>query len=58
VLPPPPTAAHMATLCDVDAKAWICQVRDQQILAPSPVAKYYDIKRTGPGEVRYGGPGN
>jgi hypothetical protein len=56
-LPPPPAAAHMLTLCDVDAKAWVCWIRDQQSLAPPTVAKYYDIKRVGFGEARYGGPG-
>lgn len=57
ILPPPPTAAHMFTLCEVDAKAWVCDVRDQQILASPTVAKYYDIRRVGAGETRYGGPG-
>jgi hypothetical protein len=56
VLPPPATAAHMATLCDVDAKAWVCWYRDKQS-ASATVPKYYDIRRVGFGEVRYGGPG-
>jgi Neprosin len=55
-LPSSPTAAPMITLCDVDAKAWVCWYRDQQSLS-STVPKYYDIARTGFGAVRYGGPG-
>jgi hypothetical protein len=58
VLPPPRTAAHMFTLCDVDAKKWACLIRDQQQLGLPAVARYYDIKRTGHGDTRYGGPGN
>jgi hypothetical protein len=54
---PPTEAAHMFTLCDVDAKAWICWYRDQQSTAAT-VPKYYDIQRVGFGDTRYGGPGN
>jgi Neprosin len=56
VLPPTSRAAHMFTLCDVDAKAWVCWYRDQQLLSAT-VPKYYDIQRAGFGDTRYGGPG-
>jgi hypothetical protein len=56
VLPPTSRAAHMFTLCDVDAKAWVCWYRDQQSLSAT-VPKYYDIQRVGFGDTRYGGPG-
>lgn len=56
VLPPASNAAHMFTLCDVDAKAWVCWYRDQQSLTAT-VPKYYDIRRVGFGDTRYGGPG-
>jgi Neprosin len=56
VLPPSSKAAHMFTLCDVDAKAWICWYRDQQSLTAT-VPKYYDIGRVGFGDTRDGGPG-
>jgi Neprosin len=49
-------AASMATLCDVDAKAWVCWYRDQQGLSRT-VAKYYDISRVAFGATTYGGPG-
>jgi hypothetical protein len=49
-------AGSMATLCDVDAKAWVCWYRDQQSLSRT-VAKYYDISRVAFGATRYGGPG-
>jgi hypothetical protein len=56
VLPPAASAAHMFTLCDVDAKAWICWYRDQQsLIATAP--NYYDIQRVAFGDTRYGGPG-
>ena len=32
-LPPSSNATHMFTLCDVDAGAWICWYRDQQLLS-------------------------
>ena len=54
-----PTAANAATnftLCDVDAHAWVCWYRDQQVLG-STVPRDYDIARTGFGSTRYGGPG-
>jgi len=51
-----PSAASMATLCDVDAKDWICWYRDKQALSQT-VPKYYDIGRVGYGATRYGGPG-
>lgn len=57
VLPPPRTAAHMFTLCDVDAKAWVCSIGDKQQLSPPAIASYYNVKRTGFGDTRYGGPG-
>jgi len=50
-------AATMATLCDVDAKAWVCFYRDQQSAGATDV-NYYDIvNHTAFGAVRYGGPG-
>jgi hypothetical protein len=53
------TAASMTTLCDVDAKAWVCWYRDQQNLGQTPPnPKYYGIQRTGFGATRYGGPGH
>jgi len=51
-----PKAASMSTLCDVDAKAWICWYRDKQLLTDT-VPAYYDIGRVSFGAVRYGGPG-
>lgn len=56
MLPPSPRAAHMTTLCDVDAKAWVCWYRDKQLLNAT-VPKYYNVLRVGFGEARYGGPG-
>ncbi|HJQ37989.1 MAG TPA: neprosin family prolyl endopeptidase [Thermoanaerobaculia bacterium] len=50
------SAAVNRTLCDVDAAAWVCWVRDKQSLGPT-YPPYYDINRTGFGETRYGGPG-
>ena len=55
-LPTSAGAASMATLCDVDAKAWVCWYRDQQSLSRT-VPKYYDISRISFGATRYGGPG-
>lgn len=55
-LPAATSAATMTTLCDVDAKAWVCWYRDQQSLSRT-VAKYYDISRVAFGATRYGGPG-
>jgi hypothetical protein len=57
LFPTDPAAARMATLCDVDAAAWVCWYRDLQSLGPNFPA-YYDIRRTGFGETRYGGPGH
>ena len=54
ILPPLPKAAHMLTLCDVDAAAWICWYRDQQSLTAT-VPNYYDIQHVGFGDTRYGG---
>jgi len=52
------SAGRMTTLCDVDAKAWICWYRDRQGLAQTPPnPKDYNIQRTGWGATRYGGPG-
>lgn len=56
VPPPANAAAHMFTLCDVDARAWVCWYRDQQSLQRT-VKAYYDIQRIGFGDTRYGGPG-
>lgn len=51
------SAAGMATLCDVDAKAWLCFYRDQQSAGATRI-NYYDIlNHTSFGAVRYGGPG-
>ena len=50
------SAASMATLCSVDAAAWVCWYRDNQALGATRPA-YYDILRVGYGAVRYGGPG-
>jgi hypothetical protein len=55
-LPPSTAAAHNATLCDVDPAVWVCFYRDGQSTGATFPA-YYDIRRTGFGEVRYGGPG-
>jgi hypothetical protein len=55
-LPSIKAAASMATLCDVDARAWVCWYRDQQSLSRT-VSKYYDITRVGFGATSYGGPG-
>jgi hypothetical protein len=50
-------AASMSTLCDVDAKAWVCWYRDQQSTGATKI-NYYDIlNHTSFGAVRYGGPG-
>jgi neprosin-like protein len=49
-------AAPMSTLCDVDAKAWVCWYRDQQVTYRTDPA-YYDIAHTGFGAIRLGGPG-
>jgi neprosin-like protein len=56
LFPTDPSAASMATLCDVDAPAWVCWYRDLQSLGPT-YPPYYDIRRTGFGVTRYGGPG-
>lgn len=56
VFNPTAKAARMFTLCDVDAKAWVCWIRDQQSVSAT-VPKYYDIAHTGFGDTRYGGPG-
>jgi hypothetical protein len=51
------TAAGMTTLCDVNAKAWVCYYRDTQS-AGATVVNYYDMaNHTSFGAVRYGGPG-
>jgi hypothetical protein len=51
------TAANMTTLCDVDAKAWVCYYRDTQSAGATKV-NYYDIlNHTSFGAIRYGGPG-
>ena len=55
--PTDPNAAVNATLCDVDAPAWVCWYRDLQSLGPN-YPPYYDIRRTAFGETRYGGPGH
>lgn len=57
LFPSQSTAAGMATLCDVDARAWVCWYRDQQSVGATRV-NYYDIlNHTNFGAVRYGGPG-
>jgi hypothetical protein len=56
LFPTDPGAAPNATLCDVDARAWVCWIRDMQSLGPN-YPPYYDIRRTGFGHTRYGGPG-
>lgn len=56
LFPADEAAATNYTLCDVDATAWVCWYRDQQVLGAT-VPGYYDIARTGFGQVRYGGPG-
>jgi len=30
ILPPPPTAAHMFELCEVDPGEWTCLIRNEQ----------------------------
>ncbi|HEV3158056.1 MAG TPA: neprosin family prolyl endopeptidase [Candidatus Baltobacteraceae bacterium] len=50
------SAASMQTLCDVDAAAWVCWVRDQQVIGATRPA-YYDINHPAYGTARYGGPG-
>jgi hypothetical protein len=55
-LPASTGAASMSTLCDVDAKAWVCWYRDKQSLSRT-VPNYYDISRVSFGATRYGGPG-
>lgn len=50
------SAAVMQTLCDVDAAAWVCWYRDMQSLGPT-YPPYFDIRHTGFGQTRYGGPG-
>jgi hypothetical protein len=51
------TAASMATLCDVDAKAWVCFYRDLQATGATHVSYYNIVNHTSFGAVRYGGPG-
>ncbi len=55
--PSQPTAASMATLCDVDAKAWLCFYRDQQSAGATRIDYYDIVNHTSFGAVRYGGPG-
>lgn len=51
------TAALMETLCDVDAKAWVCWYRDLQSTGATKTS-YYDIQNhVSFGAVRYGGSG-
>ena len=58
IFPPPASAADNFTLCDVDAKAWVCWIRDQQSVSAPTNANYYGINRVGFGNARYGGPGS
>jgi hypothetical protein len=51
------TAASMATLCDVDAKPWVCLYRDLQATGVQHVSYYDILNHTSFGAVRYGGPG-
>jgi hypothetical protein len=55
--PSNPTAASMATLCAVDAKAWVCFYNDQQSTGATVVNYYNIVNHTNFGAVRYGGPG-
>jgi hypothetical protein len=57
ILPTQPTAAHMEELCDVDAVAWACRVRNEQQLSKLAAPKFYGVLQAGYGDVRYGGPG-
>jgi hypothetical protein len=56
IFPPRQAAARMFTLCDVDAPKWVCLIRNQQQLINRSAPTYYNILRTGFGEVCYGGP--
>jgi hypothetical protein len=51
------TAALMETLCDVDAKAWVCFYRDLQTTGATKVSDYDILNHVKFGAVRYGGPG-
>jgi Neprosin len=51
-----PGAAHMSTLCNVDAAAWVCFYYDKQTLYQTDPA-YYTVLHTGFGSIRLGGPG-
>lgn len=51
------TAASMSTLCDVDAKAWVCWYRDLQSTGATRISYYDILNHTSFGAVRYGGPG-
>jgi Neprosin len=55
VLPPAPAAAHLFGLCSNDATTWKCTNRDPSLNRTKP--QYYDIKRMGFSDTRYGGPG-
>jgi hypothetical protein len=56
VFPPPNRAANF-TLCDVDARAWLCLIRDNQSVGPPTNPRYYGVSRTSFGNAHYGGPG-
>jgi hypothetical protein len=56
LFPTDPSAAINQTLCDVDAAAWVCWYRDLQSLGPT-YPPYFDIRHTGFGQTRFGGPG-
>jgi hypothetical protein len=58
LLPPPPTAAHMSKLCDIEEGAWTCLIRNEQQLISSSAPNFYNIAQTGYGDTRYGGPGH
>jgi hypothetical protein len=57
LLPTNSGAATMTDLCDVSDTTGICVAHDLQTLYPATVPAYYNILRTGPGAVRYGGSG-
>jgi Neprosin len=56
-LPSNTKAANMETLCDVDAKAWVCFYRNLQSTGATHVSYYDILNHTSFGAVRYGGPG-
>ena len=51
------SAAQMSTLCDVDAKAWVCYYRNLQSAGATDINYYNIVNHTSFGAIRYGGPG-